>query len=242
MAVARRVVSGRRRAGFAVRDTPIHLPGGTASPVTRSVRKSSGSSSLVSRQRAPCLKREAIGIALFGHSRGGGAVLNYVLHRRGIRAAVLEFCAVSFRPFCTFATSCKHQLLMLHGTDDRLGRRRNGVHERRDGARIRARLAARLQSRLRPSIMPGGRHNDIFAQQSRLCRSSCRRITAFLDAAPCALQIVRCLPATRWNRNVSRVAPPRSRRRRSSSWSSSPRTRAFLRRRRPATPPSARAA
>jgi dienelactone hydrolase len=116
-------------------------------------------------------------IALFGHSRGGGAVLNYVLRRRGIRAAVL-----SSARYPTSLFSLCHELqtsiLMLHGTDDRP---EDGGTEFTNVEMARAfeRALRSAEKQADAIYYPGGRHNDIFAQKSRYA-DELSRITAFL--------------------------------------------------------------
>lgn len=117
-------------------------------------------------------------LALFGHSRGGGAVLNYVLRRRGIQAAVLS----SARYPASLLSLC-HELqtsiLMLHGTDDRP---EDGgtefTHVEMARAFERALRAAAKQ--VEAVYYSGGRHNDIFAQESRYA-DELSRICTFLE-------------------------------------------------------------
>jgi dienelactone hydrolase len=116
-------------------------------------------------------------IALFGHSRRGGAVLNYVLQRRGIRAAVLS----SARYPSTLLHLCHElqtSLLMLHGTDDRLedgGTEFTNVEMARAFERALRSAAKQVEA----IYYAGGRHNDIFAQESRYA-DELSRISAFL--------------------------------------------------------------
>lgn len=57
-------------------------------------------------------------IALFGHSRGGGAALNYILKRSGIYAVALN--SAGYPPEITAAAAAQVQtpVLILHGTAD----------------------------------------------------------------------------------------------------------------------------
>ena len=116
-------------------------------------------------------------IALFGHSRGGGAVLNYVLRRRGIRAAIL-----SSARYPTDLLHLCHELqtpiLMLHGTDDRPedgGTEFTNV----EMARTFERALRSATKQVDAIYYSGGRHNDIFAQQNRYA-DELSRICAFL--------------------------------------------------------------
>jgi dienelactone hydrolase len=116
-------------------------------------------------------------LALFGHSRGGGAVLNYILRNNVVSAAVLS----SSR----YPTSLLHlcpalqaPILMLHGTDDRS---EDGGTEFTHVDMARA-FERALHSTSRPFeavYYEGGRHNDIFARKGRYA-DELSRITAFL--------------------------------------------------------------
>src|SRR5262249_60156608 len=56
-------------------------------------------------------------VALFGHSRGGGAALHYVRKRGGVRAAVLN--STGYPQFVVeSAGEGSAPLLLLHGTED----------------------------------------------------------------------------------------------------------------------------
>jgi dienelactone hydrolase len=104
-------------------------------------------------------------LALFGHSRGGGAVLNYVTRTGGIQAAILSSSRYprSLRPLCRGIST---PLLMLHGTDDRL---EDGGTEFTTIEMARA-FERELHSHAKAVeavYYPGGRHNDIFADQHR---------------------------------------------------------------------------
>jgi alpha-beta hydrolase superfamily lysophospholipase len=116
-------------------------------------------------------------LALFGHSRGGGAVLNYVLRTSGIDAAILSSSRYpsSLRPLCA---ELRTPLLMLHGTGDRPedgGTEFTDVAMARDFERV-------LRSAAKPVeaiYYEGGRHNDIFANEHRYA-DELARISTFL--------------------------------------------------------------
>jgi alpha-beta hydrolase superfamily lysophospholipase len=116
-------------------------------------------------------------LALFGHSRGGGAVLNYVIRTRGIQAAVLSSSRYpsDLLHLCSELTT---PLLMLHGTDDRPedgGTEFTNVEMARTFERA-LRGAARKVDAI---YYPNGRHNDIFLHESRYA-DELSRICAFL--------------------------------------------------------------
>jgi alpha-beta hydrolase superfamily lysophospholipase len=116
-------------------------------------------------------------LALFGHSRGGGAVLNYVLRRRNVQAAVLS----SARYPTALLHLCPEldtPLLMLHGTNDRPddgGTEFTNVEMARTFERALRSAAKRVDA----VYYPGGRHNDIFAQESRY-QNELSRMDSFL--------------------------------------------------------------
>jgi len=64
----------------------------------------------------PDARRDAIG--LFGHSRGGGAALNYVLSRRDVRAAALNSAGYDPSALAELVSQVSTPLLILHGTAD----------------------------------------------------------------------------------------------------------------------------
>ena len=116
-------------------------------------------------------------LALFGHSRGGGAVLNYVLRRRDIQAAILSSARypTSLLHLCPEANT---PILMLHGTDDRPedgGTEFTNVEMARTFERALRSAAKQVDA----IYYPGGRHNDIFARESRYA-NELSRIRSFL--------------------------------------------------------------
>jgi carboxymethylenebutenolidase len=117
-------------------------------------------------------------IALLGHSRGGGAVLNYVVERGGVQAAVLDSAGYP----SDLAGRVAHvttPILMLHGTADSPA---DGGSTFTD-----VEMARGFEEALRRAGRPiesfyyeGGRHNGIFASPSQH-DDELKRIVAFLQ-------------------------------------------------------------
>jgi len=117
-------------------------------------------------------------IALFGHSRGGGATLNYVLRVGAVQAAILNSAGYPSE-FADLASQAKTPLLMLHGTADSPA---DG-----GGAFSNVRMARDFESSLRASgkrveavYYEGGRHNAIFTDSTQY-RDEVERMVAFLQ-------------------------------------------------------------
>jgi len=116
-------------------------------------------------------------IALFGHSRGGGAALNYILRVGAVQAAILNSTGYPSE-FADLASQAKAPLLMLHGTADSPA---DG-----GGAFSNVQMARDFESSLRAAGKPveavyydGGRHNDIFSSSTQY-RDELQRMQAFL--------------------------------------------------------------
>ena len=116
-------------------------------------------------------------IGLFGHSRGGGAALNYLVRAGGVQAAVLNSARYPSQ-LIALAPKLSAPLLMLHGTADSLedgGTEFTNIKMARDFER------AALESGKLVEAMyyEGGRHNDIFDSSVRY-HDVVRRMSAFL--------------------------------------------------------------
>jgi carboxymethylenebutenolidase len=116
-------------------------------------------------------------IGLFGHSRGGGAVLNYILHVRTVQAAVLNSGGYPSQ-LADLLAQLATPVLMLHGTADSPAD--GGV------AATNIRMARDFEATLRAAGKPveavyyeGGRHNGIFSDETQY-RDEVRQILAFL--------------------------------------------------------------
>jgi len=101
-------------------------------------------------------------IALFGHSRGGGAILNFITRSNAARAAILNSAGYPG----TMPTDIKSALLILHGTADSPadgGVAVTNFEMARDFEK-KLRAAGKLAETV---YYDGGRHNDIFASPTQ---------------------------------------------------------------------------
>jgi len=96
--------------------TPIPCPGAPAIPTASSPQTLDTIDVLLeAADQLPGTRPDRI--ALFGHSRGGGAALNYILNRSGIYAAILN--SAGYPPEVTSAAAqVQAPILLLHGTAD----------------------------------------------------------------------------------------------------------------------------
>ena len=104
-------------------------------------------------------------VALFGHSRGGGAALNYILRSHSVRAVVLNSTGYPAE-IVERVGSIRTPILILHGTAD----------DPTDGgsALSNVQMARTFESALRRAGKPvevkyydGGRHNGLFANATQ---------------------------------------------------------------------------
>jgi carboxymethylenebutenolidase len=116
-------------------------------------------------------------VALFGHSRGGGATLNYILDRGNVQAAVLD--SIGYPDdLVERAAHMNTPVLMLHGTADSPADGGSAVTD--------VKMARSFEVALRRAGRPvesfyyeGGRHNGIFENSSQY-DDEVKRIVAFL--------------------------------------------------------------
>ena len=115
-------------------------------------------------------------IGLFGHSRGGGAALNYVLDRGAVSAVVLDS-GVYPAEFADRASRIRIPTLMLHGTADSPA---DGGAASTDVRMARAFEDAmrRAGQTVEAQYYDGGQHNGIFASSTQF-DDEVRRIAAF---------------------------------------------------------------
>jgi len=114
-------------------------------------------------------------IGLFGHSRGGGPILNYILRAGNVQAAVLNSAGYPDH----LSTQVEAPLLILHGTAD--SPVDGGV------AVTNIQMARDFEAKLRTAGRPveavyyeGGRHNDIFSSSTQY-RDEVQQMLAFLQ-------------------------------------------------------------
>jgi carboxymethylenebutenolidase len=117
-------------------------------------------------------------VALFGHSRGGGATLNYVLQGRAVQAAIVNSAGYP-KQFAQLSPRLQTPILMLHGTADSPA----------DGGSplTNVQMARDFESALRAAGKPveaayydGSGHNAIFTDPGQY-RDEVQRMRAFLQ-------------------------------------------------------------
>ena len=124
----------------------------------------------------PDARPESIG--LFGHSRGGGAALNYMLHSGDVQAGVLSSSRYP-QQLADLAAEMKVPVLMLHGTADRQA---DGGTEftKIEMARSFERALRTAGKTVEAVYYEGGRHNDIFDSSVRY-QDELQRSLAFFE-------------------------------------------------------------
>ena len=117
-------------------------------------------------------------IALFGHSRGGGAVLNYILRYSSVYAAILN--STGYPPeLTTAAGELRARTLILHGTADSKsdgGSAMTSVAMARDFEAAVRRAGKRIEAH----YYPAARHNEIVTSKTHRI-DSMQRIIRFLQ-------------------------------------------------------------
>ena len=117
-------------------------------------------------------------VGLFGHSRGGGAALNYILQVGGLQAGVLN--SARYPSELTARISdLKTPILMLHGTADSLadgGSEFTSIQMARDFEQTAHAAGKSVEA----VYFEGGRHNDIFDSAARY-HDQVQRISTFLQ-------------------------------------------------------------
>jgi len=117
-------------------------------------------------------------VALFGHSRGGGATLNYVLQGKTVQAAIVNSAGYP-KQFAQLSPRLQAPILMLHGTADSPA----------DGGSplTNVQMARDFESALRAAGRPveavyydGSGHNAIFTDAGQY-RDEVQRMRAFLQ-------------------------------------------------------------
>jgi carboxymethylenebutenolidase len=116
-------------------------------------------------------------IGLFGHSRGGGAALAYLLERDNVQAVVLNSSGYSVNA-SELVSQAKAPILMLHGTAD--------SPEDGGAPATNVQMARDFEAKLRQAGKPvevvyyeGGRHNDIFTNKNQY-NDEMQQIRSFL--------------------------------------------------------------
>jgi len=153
--------------------TPIGCPEAPPMPNASSPEAIQTLDALVQAARTlPGARPDRIG--LFGHSRGGGPILNCILRAGNVQAAVLNSAGYPGN----LSTQVEAPLLILHGTAD--SPVDGGV------AVTNIQMARDFEAKLRTAGRPveavyyeGGRHNDIFSSSTQY-RDEVQQMLAFL--------------------------------------------------------------
>ena len=156
--------------------TPIDCPDGPPMPGATSPEALLTVEALLQAVRTlPRARPDRIG--LFGHSRGGGAALNYVLREGRVQAVVLNSSGYPTQ-FVDLSPQLKAPILILHGKAD----------DPTDGGSTLSniQMARDFESAVRAAGKPveavyydGGRHNGIFSDPAQY-RDEVQRMLAFL--------------------------------------------------------------
>ncbi len=155
--------------------TPLDCPAGTpAMPKADSDQAFATIDSVVAAVRAmPDSSDDQI--ALFGHSRGGGAVANYVMRGGRAQAGIMD--SAGYRPDADLS-HLNAPVLILHGMSNRSS---DGGSALSDITRARA-FEAALRAANKPvesHYYPNGTHNGIFANRVQR-KDEVRRILQFM--------------------------------------------------------------
>jgi dipeptidyl aminopeptidase/acylaminoacyl peptidase len=153
--------------------TPIECPEAPPMPNASSPEAMQTLDALVQAARAlPGARSDRMG--LFGHSRGGGPIVSYVLGAGNVQAVVLNSAGYP----ATLSPQLKAPVLILHGTADSPAD--GGV------AVTNVQMARDFEAKLRSAgksveavYYEGGRHNDIFSSPTQY-RDEVQRMLTFL--------------------------------------------------------------
>ena len=153
--------------------TPIECPEAPPMPNASSPEAMQTLDALVQAARAlPGARSDRMG--LFGHSRGGGPIVSYVLGAGNVQAVVLNSAGYP----ATLSPQLKAPVLILHGTADSPAD--GGV------AVTNVQMARDFEAKLRSAGKPveavyyeGGRHNDIFSSPTQY-RDEVQQMLTFL--------------------------------------------------------------
>src|SRR5262249_54434877 len=141
--------------------TPIGCPEAPLMPAASSPEAMQTLDVLVKAARTlPGVRQDKIG--LFGHSRGGGPILNYIVRSGHVQAAALNSAGYPDSP----SPDVRAPILIWHGTADSPAD--GGV------AVTNVQMARNFEAKLRTAGNPvdavyydGGRHNDIFSSATQ---------------------------------------------------------------------------
>jgi dienelactone hydrolase len=156
--------------------TPISCPEAPPMSNASSLEALQTVDALVQAARAlPGARPDRVG--LFGHSRGGGVTLNYILRAGDVQAAVLDSAGYPSQ-LADLAAQVKAPILMLHGTGDTPadgGSAYTNVKMARDFEAALRRVGKPVEA----TYYEGGGHNGIFTSSTQH-DDEVKRIVAFL--------------------------------------------------------------
>lgn len=116
-------------------------------------------------------------VALFGHSRGGGAILNYILRTGSVQAAVLNSAGYP-EELGKRAPEVNTPILIMHGTADNPDGGGSAFTNVQMARNFEAALR-RAGKRVEATYYEGAGHNDIFTNATQ-CDDQLQRTSAFL--------------------------------------------------------------
>jgi dipeptidyl aminopeptidase/acylaminoacyl peptidase len=116
-------------------------------------------------------------IALFGHSRGGGAALNYILEKGAVQAAVLNSTGYP-EELTKRAHDVTVPILILHGTANSPADGGSALSDIRMARNFEAALR-RAGKAVEAKYYEGGGHNGIFTSATQY-DDEVQQMTAFL--------------------------------------------------------------
>lgn len=144
--------------------TPIGCPEAPAMPDASSPAALRIVDNLVKAARSlPGVNRNKVGI--FGHSRGGGAALNYIRQKTDVQAAALNSSSYPSEPVSA-AAQVAAPILILHGTADSPDDGGSAATDVKMALDFEAALLA-AGKQVHAVFYEGGRHNSIFTNPTQ---------------------------------------------------------------------------
>jgi alpha-beta hydrolase superfamily lysophospholipase len=158
--------------------TPIDCPDAPPMPAAADPAAQQAVDAIVQAVRTlPGVRADRIG--LFGHSRGGGAALNYALTIDNVRALVLNSTGYP-SDLQKDVSNLKAGVLILHGAADSAADGGSPMTDVQMARNFEAALR-RARGRVEAKYYAGGRHNGIFADPQQY-KDELQRMKSFLAA------------------------------------------------------------
>ena len=155
--------------------TPIDCPDAPAMPAHSSPESLASVGALVTTARnLPGVRGDQL--ALFGHSRGGGAALHYLIEQGNVRAAVLNSTGYP-QEVVDRAASVSAPLLLLHGREDSPAHGGSAATAFENAQRFERRLIE--EKRPVETRYFDGNHNDFFSNPDQY-KETVELVAAFL--------------------------------------------------------------